>query len=131
MTRDDWEGLLDEDPAEPQRRLEYADWLADQGLDVEAEVQRWLAREGKRPCRVEGDSYAGSWAWWTASAVFAYSVIPAALWQLTPQQEWAVEYTKDYPRPDRKYRVYATRGDAEAALVEAWRRLKEAGGPVP
>ena len=37
MTRDEWELLLDLDPADAQRRLEYADWLEDQGLAVEAE----------------------------------------------------------------------------------------------
>ena len=50
MTDDDWQALLDHDPADAELRLAYATWLRDEANDpVAAECMEWLAREGKRP----------------------------------------------------------------------------------
>ena len=130
MTRDEWEALLDGDPADPQRRLEYADWLAEQGLEVEAEVQRWLARQGRYPAR--------SRPWWLQEPVTVsvwmnefflphgpYTLPHDLFVRLPHESPGIVPYP--YGKSVFPTSAYRSRAAAEAALVEAWRRAKADG----
>jgi hypothetical protein len=130
MTRDDWEGLLDADPADPQRRWEYADYLEEQGLTVEAEVQRWLARTGRRPApdwtggwlvsegaEDDRDQAMPIWDW------YSDGFEPHGWWTLPPALFDGLEGRVEMV----VWKSYTTRRAAEAALVEAWKKAKAKG----
>jgi uncharacterized protein (TIGR02996 family) len=118
VTNEDWQKLLDRDPSDAALRLQYSDWLEEQGrAGAEAEVQRWLARNRKWPNRSPCD-----WEWWldgkgetqpwsreglTASVDLGHRRLPPRVFALLP------------PVSDRAYRTYATREEAEAALAAA------------
>jgi uncharacterized protein (TIGR02996 family) len=132
MTEADWQALLDRSPADAELRLQYSDWLEEQDLLTEAEVQRWLARAGRRP-----NATAIDWEWWREGTVlplpgsFSFTPGPPA-----PQPDSSHRYLPPalfvyLPGPDRPYQAYGSRREAEAALAVAWARLKEAGGPLP
>jgi uncharacterized protein (TIGR02996 family) len=131
MTRDQWETLLDEDPVDPQRRLEYADWLEERGLGVEAEVQRWLARERRRPNRIGCQPSAQ----YDPNGYFRWSRDGDTLlgdpdaW--VPEKLWVLLSNHVHPGEVYCYKAYPTRLAAERALAAAWGRLKEAGETVP
>jgi uncharacterized protein (TIGR02996 family) len=126
MTEAEWQALLDASPADATARLVYADWLDEQGLSPEAEVQRWLARQGKYPydwSKNEGYS-PHDFDWYKEGGdarwdVPAYCTLPLSLWLLLGKGDsgnWA---------------SYRSRAGAEADLVTAWRKLREAGGSLP
>jgi uncharacterized protein (TIGR02996 family) len=123
MTEADWQALLDREPANNDLRLQYSDWLEEEGLMPEAEVQRWLVRTGKRPNPTGVD-----WEWWEEgqwairqanSSLYPppetgpHRVLPAGLFRLLPGAT------------DVGYRAYASRRAAEAALARAWASLKQ------
>jgi uncharacterized protein (TIGR02996 family) len=140
MTERDWEALLDREPDTADLRLQYSDWLEEQGLLDRAEVQRWLARTGKRPNPTGID-----WEWWREGesaverGIAPHRMLPAVLFNhlpakpAIPSQDWPYPPDKKQPGdPSRVgYRTYSTRQAAEEALVRAWSSLKKAGGSLP
>jgi uncharacterized protein (TIGR02996 family) len=116
MIESDWQALLDREPADSALRLQYSDWLEEQGLLNEAEVQRWLARAGKHPNPTGID-----WEWWQEGAIdprhVAHRVLPRTLFAHLSGGRVA-------------YRSYGSRREAERDLIGAWSRLKQTGGSL-
>jgi uncharacterized protein (TIGR02996 family) len=112
MTENDWQALLDRDPADPALRLQYSDWLEEQGQMTEAELQRWLAHNGKYPNQTAVD-----WEWWQEGLIdpriARHRVLPRTLFANLSTSV--------------AYRTYGSRRTAEHALIDAWRRMREAG----
>ena len=98
MTESNWQTLLDRDPADAALRLQYSDWLEEQGR-TGAEVQRWLARARKWPNKTPID-----WEWWREGWGMTHRHLPAILF-------------RHLPGPSRDYQTYSTRQAAEQALV--------------
>lgn len=53
-TREEFEALLDVDPADWLARVVYADWLEEHGMDELAAAQRWMARHRRHPVNSPG-----------------------------------------------------------------------------
>jgi uncharacterized protein (TIGR02996 family) len=51
MTESHFETILNSNPSDWDTRFFYSDWLAEQGLNVRANGQRWQAVNKKRPSR--------------------------------------------------------------------------------
>jgi uncharacterized protein (TIGR02996 family) len=117
MTERDWQSLLDREPADATLRLQYSDWLEEQGQMTDAEVQRWLARASKYP------NWTGiDWEWWQEGIIdpclASHRILPRALFLRLSGGRLA-------------YRTYASRNSAEQDLIAAWARYREAGGSLP
>jgi len=138
MTEQQWQKLLDAEPADGQRRLEFSDWLEDQGRGAEAAVQRWLARARRWPNRSHTDA---TWYqeanvqevcfdWWHGDVEFlrqlqvVQAALPAGLFDRLADGTAVA-------RGSVRWREYPTRTAAEEDLALAWRKLEEDGGPLP
>jgi uncharacterized protein (TIGR02996 family) len=130
MTEADWQALLDQEPANDDLRLQFSDWLEEEGRMPEAEVQRWLVRTGKRPNPSIVD-----WEWWEegqrlldpTALPYLYSP-PRAI----PHRELPTTLFRHLPGAQGvSYRAFSSRRAAEEALARAWSSLKEAGGSLP
>ena len=125
MTDSDWQKLLDKTPADAELRRAYATWLRDEADDADAaDCQEWLAREGKQPHEYRQPKGYQGWFWFTGGRR-GRSVIPDRLWRATAMGAAVAKGQRDASEG------YATRAEAEAALVEAWRKLKESGQWLP
>ncbi len=112
MTRDEWERILDGDPSDGATRLIYADWLEEEGLAVEAELQRWLGRAGKYPSRCSD-----GWHWFSSAAVATHAELTGALAAaIGVHARWL---------------CYRTRAAAEQDLLAAWMTLRPSERPQP
>ena len=131
MNREDWQAALDLDERDGTCRLAFADWLEEQGLDVEAEVQRWLARESRHPHRCEFRGRV-TYDWWLLSAEtqhredVGHATVPYALFA-----RFAGPVRRTGCRDGERCREFGSRSEAEVALVAAWRRLKRTGLLMP
>src|SRR5258708_37486765 len=81
MAESDWPQLLDREAAGGVLRLQYSDWLEEQGLLTEAEVQRWLARAARYPNATGID-----WEWWQEGAMkYVAFAVPDASHRVLPR----------------------------------------------
>ena len=146
MTDADWQALLDDDPADPQRRLEYADWLAEQGLEVEAEAQRWLGRNRRCPDQLSPNA----WHWYIPRSQWhnlkarnkrwikrwRKAAVAEGLEQFLGEGNWdthtggrcrvSLEEARE-PFLGPGTWSYPSREAAEAALLAAWKEAKAKG----
>jgi len=103
--REQFEAALDAAPEDTTLRNAFADFLEEQGDDVLAHAQRWMAERRKWPVCIlrQRDGSAVGWFWMSAGARFA---IPNA-------------YTlpEDIYRELRREALNPTRREAEAALT--------------
>ena len=125
MTDSDWQALLDNDPADSTLRLQYSDWLEDQGLAVEAEVQRWLAQHKRQAWGCEGRR-GHTWDWWNEEWPSSQPELQRAY---VPRSVFQAMDGYVYRGPD--YVEYGSRAEAEQNLARAWRKVKDAGRPLP
>jgi uncharacterized protein (TIGR02996 family) len=113
MKESDWQTLLDQDWTDTTLRLQYSDWLEENGNTASADFQRWLVQNRKHPNRTCVD-----WEWWLervpgVSGHAPHRELPAALFCHLGSQ--------------RPYHTYSGRAAAENALAAAWHRAKVAG----
>jgi uncharacterized protein (TIGR02996 family) len=106
-----------EHPDDDSLRLIFADWLTEQGRELESEALRWLVREGKRPylCR-SGASEDFCWDWKLnpLSREFQRAALNESLFHSLDGGRFG------HPDMSRNYCEYPTRLAAEQALVQAW-----------
>lgn len=128
-TVNSWERKLDVTPKDWDLRSAYADWLEEQGMGTEAEVQRWLAYNQRSPDL----SIGYGWKWYDRILLQAdddRSQIPLSLLQMLPgHADHELMYYRYHHRQHCHYfyRSYDTREVAERAIVTVWEKWKQTG----
>jgi hypothetical protein len=119
MTEAEWRILLDRDPDDAELRLAYATWLRDDADDpVAADFQEWLVRERKRPAQYTKTPWGDDgWFWFTRTRD-EHALITGEMWRATARGQAVRSGKHSYSRG------YASRAEAEADLLHAWRTLQ-------
>lgn len=84
MTIDNWWDLIKEDPADPLRKLAFADWLEEQGGDLTlATALRWYVETNRKPDQ-DNKKSGHRFTWWRTVTYKPISSYVPRTWKQAP-----------------------------------------------